>query len=235
MLECGQSNQQMKRTITDSLSFFNCFSRLSRHCTQKRREQEDVARPSSGLHDTYAEKHSFSKPDLIIATWEVQKKTSAWISVSCLNLLSTQHIKRKTALQNHLAEFDGEGSRLRFEQEHGQTDGWNGQKFSSDDNAAGIASLVPGVKNLRLRNCVPIARTCHFFSPSVWPSPRSNFDPGPSPSDSTAKIYQVRAHVFGVQFPLTLCQPCSEKQGGRGTLCPSPLQKPFYPSQNPFK
>ena len=152
MLECGQSNQQMKRTITESLSFFNCFSRLSRHCTQKWREQEDVARPSSGLHDTYAEKHSFSKPDLIIATWEVQKKNSAWISVSCLNLLSTQHIKRKTALQNHLAEFDGEGSRLRFEQEHGQTDGWNGQKFSSDDNAAGIASLVPGVKNLRLRN-----------------------------------------------------------------------------------
>ena len=39
------------------------------------------------------------------------------------------------------------------------------------------------------------------FPPSVWPSSRSNFDLGPSPSDSTEKkLYHIRAYDFGVQF-----------------------------------
>ena len=39
----------------------------------------------------------------------------------------------------------------------------------------------------------------HFW-PSVWPSSRSNFDLGPSPLDSTEKIFHIRAYDFGVQF-----------------------------------
>ena len=40
------------------------------------------------------------------------------------------------------------------------------------------------------------------FSPSVWPSSRSNFDLGPSSSDSTEKNQKnhIRAYDFGVQF-----------------------------------
>ena len=38
------------------------------------------------------------------------------------------------------------------------------------------------------------------FPPSVWPPSRSNFDLGPSPSDSTEKLYHIRAYDFGVQF-----------------------------------
>ena len=38
------------------------------------------------------------------------------------------------------------------------------------------------------------------FPPSVWPSSHSNFDLGPSPSDSTEKLYHIRAYDFGVQF-----------------------------------
>ena len=48
-------------------------------------------------------------------------------------------------------EFDGKGSRSKFKQEHGQSVE-NGQKIASDEYAAGIFSLVPGVKNLRLQN-----------------------------------------------------------------------------------
>ena len=42
------------------------------------------------------------------------------------------------------------------------------------------------------------------FPPSVWPSSRSNFDLGPSPSDSTEKLYHIRAYDFGVQFSFNL-------------------------------
>ena len=52
---------------------------------------------------------------------------------------------------------------------------------------------------------VPAARRRHprffgHFWPSVWPSSRSNFDLGPSPLDSTEKIFRIRAYDFGVQF-----------------------------------
>ena len=49
-------------------------------------------------------------------------------------------------------EFDGESPlRSKFEQKHSQT-AKNGQKISCDEDAAGITSLAPGVKNLKLRN-----------------------------------------------------------------------------------
>ena len=41
------------------------------------------------------------------------------------------------------------------------------------------------------------------FPPFVWPSSRSNFDLGPSPSDSTEKTH-IRAYDFGVQFSFNL-------------------------------
>ena len=51
-----------------------------------------------------------------------------------------------------------------------------------------------------------------FFSPSVWPSSRLNFDLGPSPSDSTGKksIRSGRAYDFGVQFSkgTRFCRMC---------------------------
>ena len=52
---------------------------------------------------------------------------------------------------------------------------------------------------------MPAARRRHLrffghFWPSVWPSSRSNFDLGPSPLDSTEKIFYIRAYDFGVQF-----------------------------------
>ena len=39
-----------------------------------------------------------------------------------------------------------------------------------------------------------------YFLPSVWPTSSLNFNVGPSPSDSTETIYQIRANGFGVQF-----------------------------------
>ena len=39
----------------------------------------------------------------------------------------------------------------------------NGQKISCDDDAAGIASLLPGVKNLRLRNCLEFDQAYSVF------------------------------------------------------------------------
>ena len=49
---------------------------------------------------------------------------------------------------------DGESPRSKFEWEHSQTDGRKRSiaKSLGDDDAAGITSLVPGVKNSRLRN-----------------------------------------------------------------------------------
>ena len=34
----------------------------------------------------------------------------------------------------------------------------NGEKISGDEDVAGITSLVPGVKNPRLRNCIEFDR-----------------------------------------------------------------------------
>ena len=46
-------------------------------------------------------------------------------------------------------DFDGESLRSKFKQEHGKKKGqkW---KISGEDDAAGITSLVSGVKNSRL-------------------------------------------------------------------------------------
>ena len=55
-------------------------------------------------------------------------------------------------LVGFFVEFVCEGSRTKFEQEDGQQTVQNDQKISIDDDAAGITSLVPGIKNLRLRN-----------------------------------------------------------------------------------
>ena len=57
---------------------------------------------------------------------------------------------------------------------------------------------------------MPAARRRHprffgHFWPSVWPSSRSNFDLGPSPLDSTEKIFHIRAYDFGVQFSFNQC------------------------------
>ena len=55
----------------------------------------------------------------------------------------------------------------------------------------------------RWHQCGTMTSQCSHvpvFSPSVWPSSRSNFDLGPSPSDSTEKIHHIRAYDFGVQF-----------------------------------
>ena len=57
-----------------------------------------------------------------------------------------------------------------------------------------------------LRGSTSVAPWCHkcsqvpVFPPSVWPSYSSSFDLGPSPSDSTEKLYHIRAYDFGVQF-----------------------------------
>ena len=124
-------------------------------------------------------------------------------------------------------EFDGESLQPNSEQEHGQTDGrkWTKKKDSGDKDAAGITSLVPGVKirgfglvlnstwrnrfftACRLRTDSGWSRTFRIsrvilhegevaplasqtlahaiFSLSVCPSPHSNFDLMPSPSNST--------------------------------------------------
>ena len=55
-------------------------------------------------------------------------------------------------LLGFFVEFDGEGPRSKFEHEFGQTDGRKWPKISGDDDVAGITSLVPGIKNLRLWN-----------------------------------------------------------------------------------
>ena len=55
----------------------------------------------------------------------------------------------------------------------------------------------------RWHQCGTMTSQCSHvpvFPPSVWPSSRSNFDLGPSPSDSTEKLYHIRAYDFGVQF-----------------------------------
>ena len=51
-----------------------------------------------------------------------------------------------------------ESQRLKFEQEHGQTDGQNGQKLSGGEDATGSTTLVPGVKNSRLQNGLEFGR-----------------------------------------------------------------------------
>ena len=46
----------------------------------------------------------------------------------------------------------------KFEEEHGQTVGRKGPKISDDDDAVGITSMVPGVKNSRLRKGLELNR-----------------------------------------------------------------------------
>ena len=82
--------------------------------------------------------------------------------------------------------------------------------------------LTPGTSD----SCRPRGVVTRDFSAnfgrlfeSVWPSSRSNFDPGPWPLDSTEKIFHIRAYVFLVQFSFN--------------LCPNPLL-PLFCSKNNF-
>ena len=62
-------------------------------------------------------------------------------------------------------------SESKFEQEHGQTDGQKWPKISGDEGAAGIMSLVPGVKNLWLQNGLGHIRfttACRLRCDSYW-------------------------------------------------------------------
>ena len=73
---------------------------------------------------------------------------SRWPS-NCTGFPWSPHYEKSVYCRLCFVEFNGESPRSKFEQEHGQTDG---QKISGDDYAAGITSLVPGVKNSRLWN-----------------------------------------------------------------------------------
>ena len=42
-------------------------------------------------------------------------------------------------------QYNGQSPKSKFELEHSQTDGRNGQKISGAEETAGIMSLMPGV------------------------------------------------------------------------------------------
>ena len=136
----------------------------------------------------------------LLPLYHVPCVTLCALSLSCQTTLTNRQKKKKKKRDCQTVSAPQSWPRWAHSVSHTRVTVERGIKFGIDQNrdaAANCWRLAPSL--------MPAARRRHprffgHFWPSVWPSSRSNFDLGPSPLDSTEKIFHIRAYDFGVQF-----------------------------------